>query len=435
MKTQISSFLKERQDRFKPDKANELSLKRLQKIDFSGNMHLLDNKKTNTNMILIKSGDLVISGINVEKGAVAVYQGDEDILATIHYSSYEFDRSKIDINYFKWFLKSDAFRKVIQSQTKGGIKTELKPKKFLPLEIDLPDLKKQKQILKKIQSMEKEIKKLGKNVSHDDSLLTKLKQSILSEAVSGKLVKQNPKDESSVELLKKIKKEKEKLIKGGKIKKGKELPMIEDDEIPYELPNGWVWCRLGDVCWINPRNKLEDNLEVAFIPMNLIKDNARNQFEQEIRKWGMVKSGFTHFAENDVIFAKITPCFQNRNSAILRNLKNKYGAGTTELYVLRSYGKHILPEFLFLLINTKQFINDGVATYKGTAGQQRIKRDFVENYLIGIPPLPEQKRIVKKVDALMKLCEGLEKQIKKNNISSENLMGAILRESFENGRI
>ena len=131
--------------------------------------------------------------------------------------------------------------------------------------------------------MEKEIKKLGKNVSHDDSLLTKLKQSILSEAVSGKLVKQNPKDESSVELLKKIKKEKEKLIKGGKIKKGKELPMIEDDEIPYELPNGWVWCRLGDVCWINPRNKLEDNLEVAFIPMNLIKDNARNQFEQEIR--------------------------------------------------------------------------------------------------------------------------------------------------------
>ena len=114
MKTKISTFLKERENRFKPDKANELSLKRLQKIDFSGNMHLLDNKKTNTNMILIKSGDLVISGINVEKGAVAVYQGDEDILATIHYSSYEFDRSKIDINYFKWFLKSDAFRKVIQ---------------------------------------------------------------------------------------------------------------------------------------------------------------------------------------------------------------------------------------------------------------------------------------------------------------------------------
>src|SRR3989344_9500242 len=185
MKTKISTFLKERPERFKPEEANKLNLKRLQKIDFSGNMHFLEDKKTNTNMILIKPGDLVISGINVEKGAVAVYQGDEEVLATIHYSSYEFDKNKIDIEYFKWFLKSDAFRKAVQTQTRGGIKTELKPKKFLPLEIDLPDLKTQKQILQKINSMKNEINELEQNVSYDEKLLLSLKQAILSEAVQG----------------------------------------------------------------------------------------------------------------------------------------------------------------------------------------------------------------------------------------------------------
>src|SRR3989344_5301082 len=119
----VGSFLTERKDRFEPDEANKLGLKRLYKIDFSGKIHLLDDKQTNTGMILVKKGDLVISGINVEKGAIAVYQGDGDILATIHYSSYEFDKSKIDIGYFKWFLKSRAFRKAVQTQTRGGIKT------------------------------------------------------------------------------------------------------------------------------------------------------------------------------------------------------------------------------------------------------------------------------------------------------------------------
>ena len=419
MKTKISSFLKERPERFKPVEANELRLKRLNKIDFSGNIHIVD-KPTKTNMILIKKGDLVISGINVEKGAVAIYQGEEDILATIHYSSYEFDKKKINVEYFKWFLKSKIFRDIVNSQIGGGIKTELKPKKFLPLEIPLPSLPEQKQILKKINSMKNEINELEQNVSYDKNLLQKLRQSILQEAVQGKLIPQNPKEEAASELLKKIKKEKEKLIKEGKIRKGRELPKVEEEEIPYELPKGWVWGRLGEVCWINPRNNLEENLEVAFIPMNLIKDNARNQFEQQTKKWGQIKSGFTHFAEEDVIFAKITPCFQNRKSAILKNLKNKYGAGTTELYVLRSYSKLILPEFLFFLVNTQKFIDDGVSTYKGTAGQQRIKRDFVENYIIGLPLLVEQRRIVEKVDSLMKLCGELKLKIKQNKKSKSS---------------
>ncbi|MDP1729130.1 MAG: restriction endonuclease subunit S, partial [archaeon] len=226
-----------------------MSLKRLNKIDFSGEIHLSD-KKTNTDMILVKKGDLVISGINVEKGAVAVYQGKEDILATIHYSAYIFDETRIDIEYFKVFLKSKAFKEIINSQIRGGIKTEIKPKTFLKLEIHLPDLQTQIEIKTLLNTKMREIDNYSGIQENNLKLLTKLRQQILQDAVQSKLVKQDPKDEPASELLKKIKAEKEKLIKEGKIRKEKPLAPISEDEIPYELPKGWEWVRLGDICEI-----------------------------------------------------------------------------------------------------------------------------------------------------------------------------------------
>ena len=101
--TEVNEFLKERAGRYKPDDPIVTKLKRLDKIDFSGVMHFSD-KSSKTNMIIAKKGDLVISGINVAKGALAVYDGNNDITATIHYSSYQFDEEKINVEYFKRFL-------------------------------------------------------------------------------------------------------------------------------------------------------------------------------------------------------------------------------------------------------------------------------------------------------------------------------------------
>ena len=104
-KVKLGEILTVRDNRFKPqDKAIE-GLKRIDKIDFFGEIFISD-KTSNTDMILIKKGDLVISGINVEKGAMAVYTGEDDIIATIHYSSYSFDENKTDIEFLKFFLKS-----------------------------------------------------------------------------------------------------------------------------------------------------------------------------------------------------------------------------------------------------------------------------------------------------------------------------------------
>jgi len=169
-KMKIIEFLKVREDKIKPDEANKLNLKRLEKIDFSGQIHLVENKKTGTDMILIKTGDLVISGINVEKGALSIYEGKEDVLATIHYSSYIYDKKLINVEYLKWYLKSPIFFNILKSQAGAGIKTEIKPKKFLSLEISLPDLNKQQEIVNKL-SVIKDLEKLISGIKSDSELL------------------------------------------------------------------------------------------------------------------------------------------------------------------------------------------------------------------------------------------------------------------------
>ncbi len=382
-------------------------------------------------MILVKKGDLVISGINVEKGAIAVYNGEEDVLATIHYSSYSFDKSKIDVEYFKWFLRSKTFKDIVNSSIKGGIKTELKPKKFLPLAIPLPDLSTQVEIRKKLYSVEDEIKELGDLHFMNEDYIQKLRQTILQEAVSGKLIAQDPNDEPAAELLKKIKAEKEKLIKEKKFKNDKPLPPITEEEIPFKLPKGWDWGRLGEIVQFNPRNSIDNQLDVSFIPMRLIDDGYNNKHKFEIRKWSEIKNGFTHFRERDVVFAKITPCFENRKSAIMTNLKNNFGAGTTELIVLRSYDELVLPEFLLFLVKTENFIKLGVSSYTGTAGQQRVRAEKFQNLVVGLPPLSEQLRIVEKVHQIIKLCDELEGKVKENQKNSELLIEAVLKEAFE----
>lgn len=238
----------------------------------------------------------------------------------------------------------------------------------------------------------------------------RLKKSLLQAAIQGQLTEQLPTDGNARDLLRKIRAEKTKLIATKKIKAEKSLPPVTDDEIPFDIPESWCWVRLGDVCQINPRNKVEDeNIDATFLSMTAINDGYSNGYNPLVKSWNEIRSGFTHFADGDVIFAKITPCFQNRKSAVVKGLTNGIGAGTTELYVLRSYGKYINEKYLLYFVKNQQFILDGMATMKGTAGQQRISRNFVINYLLPLPPFAEQKRIIEKLDALLSQVDELAK--------------------------
>lgn len=262
-KVKIGDFLTERTGRYKPDDKIISQYQRLDKIDFSGNIHISD-KPSKTDLILVQPEDLVISGINVAKGAVAVYQGAEPVCATIHYSSYIFDDKKIDLEYFKYFVKSPAFLDVLKQQVKGGIKTEIKPKHLLPLEISLPDLSTQKEIVKVLSKKIEKVELVKSEIESQKSYAKQLRQNILQEAIEGKLteewrkenpvVKGNP-DFDAEALFEKIQEEKchtdselplETSLRIRNSKK-KVFEPIAENEQPFEIPEGWKWVRLGEI--------------------------------------------------------------------------------------------------------------------------------------------------------------------------------------------
>ena len=321
-------------------------------------------------------------------------------------------------DFIMMYLDSPLFFSEIKRYNNGTAQPNLAAKSLEMFFLPLPPLPEQKRIVEKLN----EVSSLTDNYAEayvrvaelNQKFPELLKKSILQEAVQGKLVPQDPNDEPASVLLERIRAEKQALIKAGKIKKDKNESVIFrrdnshyekrgseevciDDEIPFEIPDTWEWCRIGSLLQVNPRNNLSDDTDAGFVPMVLIKDGFNNEHSFEERKWGKIKSGFTHFANNDVIVAKITPCFQNRKSAVIANLPNGIGAGTTELHVLRDVTSQLCMQYILLLFKTNEFIKNGVKNFSGTAGQQRIGKDFISNYLIPLPPVKEQERIVNSV--------------------------------------
>ena len=279
-----------------------------------------------------------------------------------------------------------------------------------------------------------------------------LKNSILQWAIQGKLVPQDPNDEPASVLLERIRAERKRLIKEGKIKKDKNESIIYrgddnsyyenfpdgrvvciDDEIPFEIPQSWEWARLGCIVEINPRNHADESNQAGFIPMTYIEAGYGNHFRFDVRKWKDLKSGFTHLADGDVAFAKITPCFQNRKSMILADLPNGIAGGTTELNVLRVFEETLNREYLLYFIKSHYFI--GEAVFKGTAGQQRVRTGYTESKLIPIPPFSEQERIVAKINKVLPMAEKYElSQNHLNNLNTqirERLKKSILQEAIK----
>lgn len=204
--------------------------------------------------------------------------------------------------------------------------------------------------------------------------------------------------------------------------------LVPENEQPYKVPENWCWVRLGELYQINPKNLAEDFVDAAFIPMEKIAPGFVNEYTFDVQPWCKAKKGHTQFADGDVAFAKISPCFENRKSMLLNNLPNGIGGGTTELVILRQ--SHMNQKYTFWFVSQEQFIRGGVATYSGTVGQQRISMDYVRTYPIPVPPLSEQQRIVDRIESLFAKLDEAKQKAQDALDSFETRKAAILHQAF-----
>jgi len=167
--------------------------------------------------------------------------------------------------------------------------------------------------------------------------------------------------------------------------------------------------RIGDVCTVNPRKsqlaELNPAIPVSFVPMADLNEHRITFHASEEKQLSEVTAGYTYFGDNDVLLAKVTPCFENGKAGIARGLLNGIGFGSSEFYVLRSSGQ-VLPEWVYFCVMHPLFRNPAVAQMTGTGGLQRVPRDYVENFRIPLPPIDAQKEIVAEIEGYQNVING-----------------------------
>ena len=295
------------------------------------------------------------------------------------YASYLIRVQTFDLilpEYVKLFFESGYYWEQIELGSVGIGQPNVNGTILGNLNIPLPSFAEQKRIVLKIERWFSLIDQIEQSKTDLHTAIKQAKSKILDLAIHGKLVPQDPNDEPAIELLKRINPD-----------------FTPCDNGHYEnLPGSWCLTDIKSIFTINPKNKVADDVIAGFVPMTNIADGYSNEFRFEPRLWGHIKKGFTHFAEGDIVVAKISPCLENRKSAIVTSLPNGIGAGTTELFVFRS--QCVLPEYGLYFFKSDSFINHCAGSFNGVVGQQRVSKSIIESIKFPLPPLSEQKRIV-----------------------------------------
>ena len=262
------------------------------------------------------------------------------------------------------------------------------------VQIPLPPLTEQQRIVAEIERWFALIDMVEQGKADLQTAIKQTKSKILDLAIHGKLVPQDPNDEPASELLKRI---------------NPKAQITCDNEHNRKFPDGWAILKVKDAFIINPRNELDDNTDVGFIPMAYINDGYRGEFKYAQKKWAEIKNGFTHFSDGDIAVAKISPCLENLKSMILKGLPNGVGAGTTELYVFRAL--YTSSEYSLFFFKSNSFVRKCVGTFNGVVGQQRVGKRIIEDILFPIPPSVEQERIVAKIKELFFFIDEIQESL------------------------
>jgi type I restriction enzyme S subunit len=326
----------------------------------------------------IRKGDLVIHAMDAFAGAIGV--SDSDGKSTPVYAACV-PRGEYPVNshYYAYLLRYMAHSGYIESLSKGirERSTDFRFSEFRELPLPIPDKGDQDRIVAFLDQKTSEIDAAITKKVRLIELLSLQKDIQIDQAITCGLEPDVP---------------------------------LKDNDLLYakKMPEHWVIKKVKHVSLISPSKTLDGRRRtsesVCFLPMEKIGDDGTiNSGDRKVAN--EVFDGFTYFRKGDVVIAKITPCFENGKGAWLNELPTDYGFGTTELHVLRPTKIH--GEFLFRLLNRRDFLAQGEEFMVGSAGQKRVPTSFIANYLFACPPVEEQREICAWISDLCTRTESL----------------------------
>ncbi len=337
----------------------------------------------------------------------------------------------IDLKFYH-IIFNELKNDIVKNTKAGTSKEAIGMKSFGNYYLPYFEIKKQIEIKLQFENMQSTKIGIEEELSHQLSLIKQLRQAFLREAMQGLLVKTETNGETGAELLEKIKAEKAQLIKEKKLKKEKELPPISEEEIPFEIPEHWTWCRLGEVAYITSGSTPSKDAFVEDGIPYLKMYNLRNQkidfqykpqyIKEEVHN-GQLKRCRAY--SGDVIMNIVGPPL-GKIAVIPENLPecNFNQAAVLIRPLIKS-----MNFFIFWYLNEMSEIN--AIDTKGVAGQANISVTQSHNMKIPLPPLNEQQQIVTKLDELMAFCDGLEESVKASQGVNEKLLQEVLREALQ----
>lgn len=270
-----------------------------------------------------------------------------------------------DSRYLLYRLLMPSFIWYINSRVTGVKMPRTNWNDFSNVEIDIPSLPVQRRIVSYLDSKTSEIDHAISLLEQKREAYTQLKASVINRAVTRGLNPNVKLKDSGVEWIGKI-------------------------------PEGWKVKRLKNITLLNPICKTHMHGVVSFVPMESLRnDNIDLQtikFEEGINK-------YTFFSNDDLLIAKVTPCFENGNIAIAQNLQQGIGFGSSEIYVLRAIKGEVCNRYLFYLCESSSFRDEACATMHGVGGLKRISPLFMQTCEIALPPLTEQRSIASYLDS------------------------------------
>lgn len=342
-------------------------------------------------ILIAGNGD--ISNISYYDGQFEAYQRTYILQPYIEHSYLYYLLFHIQSNWVKYNIDK-MFGSAIPYIRLGNVQNYM---------VALPPLAEQERIVAKIEELMPLVEEYGKAEEQLTKLNAefpdKLRKSILQQAVQGKLTERDPADEPASELIKRIKTEKEALIKSGKIKKEKPLPEITEDEKPFDIPDTWEWVRFYNVVDIasNLVNTSDYQGYLHVAPDNIEKNTGVLLPCRTVKEDSVISPNHLFF-NGQIIYSKIRPLLRK---AVIAPFD---GLCSADMYPLNT---HIISEYLLLILLSDFFNNQVSSIISNRVKMPKINKTELGKTILPIPPLAEQKRIVKRVEELLALCDEL----------------------------